>query len=358
MFKETLPSRGRAETPELERQERLERGHRVAVLCLQLEKYLIDEQQPTWEGFLTTNPEITIASPERQAAMQKLIETTNQYNTGLGEMKKLLEMDQKSPEEVATFIFKTKVGYPPLGRVSLETQGGYVIFYCEKMGDYKAFGKLNRESGGTMHRAIDLDVSFQVPSEFFPGETSTVSYSPPTLLIQGLKSEYYTGQTIIHERQHFIYDVLFREDILSRDESSRKEVARDRLKDEMMAFFRDGARGSSALDNPQLYGWIFETLGKKYEEIVQQFAQAVDQTPTPIKRKARGLIAYQLMLAPVESYPRLYKKIVDFYVQRPELIEKVEVSPEEMYSPSIPLKIDELPPDLDIPQPPPLPLIK
>lgn len=354
MFKETLPTRSRAETPELERQERLERGHRVAVLCLQLEKYLIDEPQPTWEGFLTTNPEVSIASPERQAAMQKLIETTNRYNAQLEEMKRLLEMDQKPPEKVAAFIFRKKVGYPPLGKVSLETQGGYVIFYCEKMGDYKAFGKLNKESGGTMHRAIDLEVSFEVPSEFFPGETSTVSYSPPTLLIRGLKNEYFTSQTIIHERQHFIYDVLFREDILSRDKGGYQEVARDSLKDEMMAYFRDGAK-VGGISNPELYGWIFETLGKKYEEIVQQFAQIVDQTPTPIKRKARGLITYQLMLAPVESYPRLYKKIVDFYVQRPELLEQIEVSPEEMYSPSIPLELDELPPDLDIPQPPPLP---
>lgn len=335
----TETGRKRQSNPELEVKERLERGHRVAKLCLQVEKYALDEPSPTWEGFLRLNPDVVIASPDKITGIKTILESVNTRNSQMEDMKRDFKIDQKSPEEAASFIFEKKVGRSPAGKVTFDIEAGYVIFYCEQATDYAAIDtNYGEKAGGTQHRALEMNLELETP-------TGSVEYTPAVLLINGKKENYHTPRVVIHERQHFIYNLLYEKELLQRREFGQTETTKDQLKDEIMAYLRDGSDVSVIVENSDLYGQIFETLGDKYKQLVHSLSAEQAKTPHFLKERARGLIAYQLMLAPVESYPRLYRKLVESYSTKPELMEEVFVSEAEMDL--VPPDLEEIPPDLE-----------
>lgn len=333
------PGRNRAETPEQEVQERLERGHQVSVLCLKLEQYLLNDPAPQWEEFLATTPELLIATQPRRENMEKMMEMVSQRNEQSAELVDALNLNEKTPEAAAREIFKRRTeGKEPVGSVEMKVEGGYIIFYCPNQADYDLMmGKSGLEnSGGTSHRAMEMNISVQT-------ETAIIRYVPAVLLIKERFDSSDQNGIVAHERQHFIFRQLYAEDVLTEPTESL-DLWKDNLKDELLAYLRQ-KRDVSVLLPPGLYDDIFTALGSKYEQLVRDIAAVQATMPSWLRGAGSGLIVYQLMLAKVESFPRLLTKLVNFYSENMDLVRNAPLHSNER---------SKIPPPLPRMTPPPL----
>lgn len=317
------PIRDRADAPEQEVQERLERGHQVSVLCLKLEQYLLNNPAPQWEEFLAATPELLMATQPRRENMQKMMEMVSQRNEQSAELVDALNLNEKTPEAAAREIFKRRTeGKQPVGSVEMKVEGGYIIFYCPNQTDYDLMmGESGLEnSGGTAHRAMEMNVSVQT-------ETATIRYVPAVLLIKEKRDSTDQSGIVAHERQHFIFRQLYAEEILT-EPTTGKELWKDSLKDELLAFLR-GKQDVDRILTSGLYDDKFTALGSKYKQLVSDIASIQATMPSWLKKAGSGLIVYQLMLAKVESFPRLLTKLVNFYSDNMDLVRSAPLTPDE-----------------------------
>lgn len=316
-------------TIERNREERLMEAHRHARIAWDLDEYLNagPETSLSWEGYTAAHPEHDFSAlpPERAEHMRTVVEEIDGRNQDMVHM--FARIDQvRGGSTPAEYLFISQTSRLPEGEIDLSVQSGALVIVCEKEKDYLALYNKGNGSGGTMHAQMELNMEFVVPE-------GIVRYVPPVLLING---PVHNRRVLVHERQHWMNHMITETEKGKWDSRDHDERVSYPLRDEMLAFFRDGT-GIEDFSVLSLYDNVFARfpveLREKYRQIPRDFKHAIDATPRPILDRARGLIVYHLLFVPVESMVRAYKHVVDFYKKHPELYEDIDPMKEPYLAP-------------------------
>jgi len=235
---------------------------------------------------------------------------------------------EKTPEYFGQMMFRQRTDKEPKGKITFEQREAYFIMICEDPDDYAqaAAGKKGdsdapyaRMSGGTFHRSMELAFGG-------PDLKQTVS----VLLIKGYKDEKDKNSVIVHERQHFINDRLL--DTFRITEKHAKESGAEwkgrNIKDEVLAYIRDGSSGSKIANSlfGELYSHLFFDMSKeeqlKVKETINKIKDLLDNNRWYLESpESRGVLVYQLAGIPLERIPVWLDAALTFYAKRKELMD-------------------------------------
>ena len=222
----------------------------------------------------------------------------------------------------------------PVGRVLLCRKEAYFILYCEDRVDYERIRGKKDDSGGVFHRAL---------------KTLLMGREISLVIVHG-----YPGikngedQILLHERQHFINHNLL--DLFETEEfnaySTRAqaiglEVKREEfkeqtkkfraIKDEVLAYIRDGRSGKAILDAlvGPLYSHLFSVFSKEEKNLVDDILQEICLIIDDPQFKQiwsgqdnRALIVYHLIGVPLLKFPDKMKDLCSSYQERVRAVSK------------------------------------
>lgn len=230
----------------------------------------------------------------------------------------------ESAEEVfGRELFLRRTGKDSKGSVSAMVAEGYIVVRCQNPLDYNAFydprlsiaskkGRELRKHGGTYHRAMPMDFvstgSVDMPE----------SVSASILLLKEGQS---VEEILIHERQHFLNDVLLDHFVVTEKEPSSDETRY--IKDEVLAYIRDGSSGAG-LENSllgALYVELFDALPEAerepHRQYVRDIAQALTTHSDVFEREyGRAALVAQLINVPLHRISAYIPHIATYYRKR------------------------------------------
>ncbi len=222
-----------------------------------------------------------------------------------------------TPPSKGKTLFHEHLGRMPQGMIDAVHEEAYFIVTCHTAEDYYALRPRQREdiqSGGSYHR------SFILPFE--------AELAPRILLVNASDDLNSLSQEriVLHERQHFINDILFN--------------VQDRIKDEIVAYIRDMSSGKElvrALNEP-LYKDLFAKLeGKQLIKVrllidevgglldkIDHLAGAATWGHVGSERQSqiRAVIVGQLTQGTIEELVEKLRQIEKFYRLRAQEIDR------------------------------------
>lgn len=274
--------------------------------------------------------------------------------------KKALEkFRDQSPETVGTMLFIARTGKNPVGPVSLVRREGYFIMTCPNPADYNVFYDpalddrkaddfakqveiLNRH-GGSMHTSVTLDRKSRTSHWDLGDITSSF------ILLKTIPDAYGYDIIVAHERQHFLNHRLMK--VFAESENPGRHRARTAIelaarfvKDEIVAYVRDGSTGAQIETNlkEDVYAHLFENLSPKEDELLRGALLSVTTGmethavfSEPSSRKA---MAMQLLDIPLAQIPDWIPAIAKYYETRIRRIDAISppadlISPKDATSP-------------------------
>ncbi len=331
--------------------------HQSAVMALELERILAEEQ-PITEYPTSRSPEnkeiLAKASTKLKPVLDRLadaglisqketvehlaykyiVEKVTAQRVEL-DLKEQIGAEGKEPtaQEIGAKLFEMRTKTKPVKEVEAVRHEGYFVLAFFSDDDYFKFigDKEKEESGGLFHRAMR-----------FPNMSVDVI----------LSRSGWNNRTIIHERQHFINDSIFNDfegfeqqvpakteyPLLStayrkaHSSDDENEIAKygktrgrlNKVKDELLARVRDGGSEKWSTDffTEDLYEYLRKDLSeeeqeeviKLLEEIKPDLKAAYTYFSYPID--ARGILVYHLIDIPLIRFPERIRAIVDYYKTR------------------------------------------
>ncbi len=257
-----------------------------------------------------------------------------------------------SPETVAAMLFTARTGKHPVGQVSLVRREGYFIMTCPNPADYNVFYDpaledrkaddftkqveiLNRH-GGSMHTSITLDRKHGT-SHWDLGDISS-----SFIVLKTVPDAYGFDVIVTHERQHFLNHRLMK--VFAESENPRRheaktdiETAARFIKDEVIAYLRDGSTGAEIDTNlkEETYRNLFENLSPKEVELLHGILSNITTSMSkdavfsdPASRRA---MAIQLIDIPFVKIPDWMPVIAGYYQETLHRIDEI-APPTDMIS--------------------------
>ncbi len=271
------------------------REHLAKSFC-RIEERLFENPNIDLQKFIDTN---NIILPT--VAREKLSAIATSYQNKIEQAQKnyqqiLLRVGTINPEVLGKEIFIEKVNSEPKGKIELSVVPGFIILIFEEQEDQTTFWGQN--AGGMC-------------SNTWGGEDSTL------ITTQKFMAE----KVLRHERQHFInhtINIPFVEENHIAKRSNDEEWKLDRIKDELLAYLRDGSSPNyleTVLKTSPLYENIHLPMGM---EILQEITQIFEEHPilTTVffsTQKTRQLLVYSLIDVPLRSIPRMLRRIASYY---------------------------------------------
>lgn len=330
------------ENAETRRENRLleviEKNHKFAELCFQIEQLMagkeaISKDDPELVSYLAVLPEnlkqdFEDASRFYIEERQKTLRYQNSIHKSVEYQKNLGVAIEDTPEDLGPILFKQVARKKPLGRVAWEHREAYFLLSFERDEDYLeiATGAKKEMSGGQYHRAVLM--SFYNP---YVPDVCDKDYVPVILLRHTENPE----SAITHERQHFINDKIllnFQGETLPKAEREGTEDYREQasfrvIKDEILAYMRDGSPGSLIKTSllGELYSHLFEPLSyedkQKAKQVVEQVTTFLSDNATLLESpESRALLVYQLVHVPLMEIPKWLKELRNYYEKRFEVL--------------------------------------
>jgi hypothetical protein len=330
-----LPSEAKRERLEMRVLER--RQENVAAL-VELERVLSDDPSAVSTQKLE-NIFSRLPQEVRQTAKKAVAEYRQKLATAVEEERALRsQTPEQSPEALGQLVFVGRTGKRLEGAVSLRRDGAYFIFTCQNPKDYRLMydptlserfpfielfdprearydSEIERH-GGTFHDYLS------VPYHTLPQGENDIASS--LLLLKGTPGEE-PPYLVAHERQHFINHKLL--DVFEKTERRKPpdalEKAARSIKDEVIAYIRDGSSGSGllhALSGP-LYEHLFAELApedaEKLRSAVKHTARALDEGKDVFgykeSRRAAAILLYDV---PLIQIPKWLPVMAEFYRRR------------------------------------------
>ncbi len=299
-------------------------------------------------------PDMTVraAAKEVVADYGELIQNAKSEERFL-KKKSIDAFGDASAESLGALLFSARTGRESIGPVTLVRREGYLILSCPSPTDYNIFtdpslpGRTADEftrqvesllqHGGTFHATLALDPKFDSNSIGVAGVLST-----PVIVIKSTDGSYGYNQVLTHERQHFIHHKLLH--LFQRGERKKKagaetpaEFAARQIKDEVVAFVRDGASGSQIGQylGGDVYAHLYDRLpqaeGTAFRSVVASIASRIDAHRIFAERESRPALAMQLLDIPLSMVPDAIPVIAEYYQKRIDSIRSVEL-PGDMVS--------------------------
>lgn len=275
------------------------------------------------------------SSFEKSPVVEKMKWVLRMYADQEAETKKsedhiyeILELPRDaSPEMIGEQIFLKHTKTSPQGQVNVKVQEAYFLISFSNTEDYKKFLSITgeRKSGGEYHRAFPLSLgqSIFINTIFINSKEGGPSYE----------------KIVTHERQHFINKLVnlkFLESeyginkwgvekyglkkTLQKRKEKQKELRKfheegfnaslQGLKDEWLAFLRDGTRPQEISkilrENPLYSGW-YEGLtpeqNDKAKKLLQYIADKIEKTKIFLKI-SREIFVYMIIDVPLTAWPK------------------------------------------------------
>ena len=289
----------------------------------------------------------------RQAAR----EAVNEYRTlsqaaiheeNFLKKKALGKFKDDSPETVGTMLFTARTGKHPVGPVSLVRREGYFIMTCPNPADYNVFYDPALEDrkaddftkqveilnwhGGSMHTSITLDRKSATSHWDLGNITSSF------IVLKTVPDAYGFDTIVAHERQHFLNHRLMK--VFAESENPGRheaktaiELAARFVKDEIVAYVRDGSTGAQIEANLQedSYAHLFESLSPKETELLRGTllkstagisGHAVFSDPA-----SRRAMAMQMLDLPLLKIPEWVPIIAKYYQERIRRVDEIAPAP-------------------------------
>ncbi len=258
---------------------------------------------------------------------------------------------EASPDSLGTLLFSARTGKVPVGPIALVRREGYLILNCPNPADYNLFTdpqlpyragddfKVKIEAllqhGGTFHSTLVLNPAFV---QEHVGAAGTISTS--VIVIKSSEGAYGYDEVLAHERQHFINHRLlglFRRGERTKTADGPLETAARTVKDEVIAFVRDGTTGSQI--NLSLSGSVYAHL---YDQLPAEEADAlrsgvaligsrIDLHPVFTEPESRQALAMQLVDIPFSRIPDAIPTIAEYYQKRWDALESIAL-PKDLVS--------------------------
>jgi len=264
--------------------------------------------------------------------------------------KKALEkFRDSSTETVATMLFTARTGKHPVGPVSLVRREGYFIMTCPTPADYNVFYDpaledrkaddftrqveiLNRH-GGSMHTSITLDRKSET-SHWDLGEISS-----SFIVLKTVPDAYGFDVIVAHERQHFLNHRLMKVFAESENPGRHRaktaiELAARFVKDEIIAYLRDGSTGAQIASNlkEDVYAHLFENLSPKETELLRgnllKSAEGIGEHAVFSDPASRRAMAMQLLDLPLSKIPDWIPVIAKYYQDRVRRVDEIAPTPD------------------------------
>lgn len=228
--------------------------------------------------------------------------------------------------ELGAHIFAKKTGAVAKGMVEAKIEEGYIILICSSSEDYRQFaGKKQANSEGLYHRASGMPLD---------GKKAKL------MLIRGTDPDILPKTIVIHERQHFINDMIDFADIekqyfFNREQVRKKGLGNSRskasdfesasslrsteyaLKDEFLAYIREGAslgRIDDTLREDGEYQNLYPYNNDERANLVSCLKKTIQLLDTREMRTLlhpaeRAILVYLLIDVPFSFFPSFLEKV-------------------------------------------------
>ncbi len=337
----------RHRTPEEKIDIRLEARRETALLCLAFERHLSKNTTASLNSF-AKEQEIADLRDIPPGLMKRMEEVRKIYqhqdeetflHFHLLEQELFTKSELESPKEINTpeetgkRLFEHLAKREPYGVIHFDRSEAYLVMYCTKREDYEAIRGLENpeeRSGGTFFESRQISVG---------------KLSLPIVLsvIIGNKPESEERNRIfLHERQHFINHNLL--NVFSVDETHRgqkplgkKETeeylnlvdARQRIKDEVIAYIRDQSEGTAIAKAllGKLYAELLEDIPgeeerKNARSDVAEIGHALEEYKDLFfGSDSRALLVYHLLDVPLSQIAKMIEMIGAYYQKKGQEIQ-------------------------------------
>lgn len=307
--------------------EMIQEKRRLADGFLKAEKMIFEGEHPTdsekFQQLVETFPE---------HIGNNIIEINFKYRERIGALnRKLKELgsdwDIEQPEQFGRKLFEASTGEKPKGKVTIVNEGSYLLVRIFSRNDTKKF--MGDYALGTFHRASPIGIFDKKGNE---------KKLPIITISEGYDSEV-VAKTLVHERQHFINDLVgfytpegeyevyndWRADIGKKYDESKiphKEMrfAMANVKDELLAYLRDNTdprKIHSILERS--YQNLFEEISEEEQKEILDTIKEIGELLTQLDiqqsyanhEDPRGVLVYFLLDIPLNRMASFLRKFID-----------------------------------------------
>lgn len=318
--------------------ERIQAGHQAAAAAYRVEQLVT--QREGAEGEIEA--ELEDLAPEVREPFsrairgyrfheKKAVECENHLKDHAERMRQFGWEAGTSPDAWGDIFFREFVQDEPAGKVIFERREAYFVMICNDPGDYVRAVEGIRggpesfdasHTAGVFHRAHLVN--------FKGGKKNYV----PLMVVRGDEG---VRRVVTHERQHFLNGNILIDFEATEELRARKErnplVERlyRGIKDEMLAYLRDGSSGSDlrvALEK-ETYDHLFRPLPSVDEQVAHNVLLRMEQF---LNRhhgsfdgdQARAILVYQLASVPLREFPKYLEALQIYYGERFRMLREFE----------------------------------
>lgn len=339
----------RAERKKEKIQDIIAENHSAAISMLRFEKLLSNTDEESLKMAEGVFAEFPAEARERyqnafdryQYQIKRMKELLNEFEADIEREQSYGITETEARNRVASRIYRT-LGYggarntEAVGAVTLDLKEGYMLLKFDNHEDYKTAAKaMSRDS-----ETIDETGGLHGHATYI-GSVSD-KYMGPVLLVRNDRGAQRAEEIVAHERQHFInhevfglfssiehYPKTITDVIAHPDNESEQRKARAfvRIKDEVLAYMRDGSSGTDLKNSlrSKLYTHLFASLNESQKaeawKIIEDAADFISTTPVPPNlSECRAIIIYQLAHVPFAEFPKWLTAMRVYYRDRFEML--------------------------------------
>ncbi|MDO8583701.1 MAG: hypothetical protein Q7R83_00805 [bacterium] len=339
----------------------LQKKHDIAVAALATEKILsiavdallekrwapsaIEEilQQSTHDTFPTLPAKTKKALTD---ALRKYIVSVEKARDDKERVQRAFAMHQLTDgarvgKTVGDFVFFQRTGKWPQGPVVFERLEGYLFLICTSFADFLQVSAdkknpVDAAHVGSFHASFSLESSQRL--------SNVILIDGSASLLSGFPIE----QIMAHERQHFFNHKIFSlfknieprpsmrktpslrlrdvpRELVQFNKELNHEHALAELKDEVLAYIREGNEGVNRLDNLVTVDGYAHLRKPFHDEETQKVKILIRRTMTAFHLSRAiwnftpyewGLVVYQLLDVPLERFPEWIRELDRFYASK------------------------------------------
>ncbi len=343
---------------------RLERRQTHVAAFLELERLMrlnpdYDANDPLVRRCLEALPEaIRLQTRDALDDYRNYVREAREAERALRKEARLAQFNLDA-EGLGAFLFFVRTGDFPRGSVSFDLRESCWIVSLADVADYRNFFDPNlsnkstnpsekdrtkkiEKSGGLYHRPnIMLSAAPSQAGRYVDAGT-VAGYAPAVLLVRKRPTDEGFEQIVAHEYQHHVnHDLLH---LFRRAEKRQKPPEqREReswVKDELLAYIRDGATGNEVED--AMLGTLYDELfvhpvyGKQMKDEVRAVAAELRKKSYVLGvPEARQALVYHLLDVPLSEMAQRLAELAVFFNKRLEQTETTFAVPDKLTDPTV-----------------------
>lgn len=346
------PAIDRAERKKERIQDVIAENHSAAISALRFEKLLSNTSAESVKTAEQVFSEFPAEARERyqnafnnyQRRIRRMDELLKKLETDIEREQSYGITETEARERLAHRIYRTlgsgwahnTVNPEPTGAVTLDLKEGYMLLKFDNHEDYKKAAEAMSRGTETIDETAGL-----YGHATYVGSIDD-KYMGPVLLVRNDRGAQGAESIVAHERQHFINHEVFGlfssverypktiTDAITYPDNDPERIkvsAFARIKDEVVAYIRDGSNGTNLKRSLQskLYKHLFEPLtdDQKVEvwKIIDDAADFVSTMPVPPNlSECRAIITYQIAHVPFAEFPKWLTAMRGYYFERFNLL--------------------------------------